>query len=80
MELEEERVSPANSDGNLIQTTSIDAIINAIRGRSFREYGIQLLRLFTCQCYINTQVVHFNNIIHILDLNLWVQVKREPNQ
>jgi hypothetical protein len=43
MELEEEWVSPANSERNLIQTISIDAIINAIRGRSFREYGIQLL-------------------------------------
>jgi hypothetical protein len=43
MELEEERVSPATSEGNLIQTTSIDAIINAIRGRSLRESGIPLL-------------------------------------
>jgi len=80
MESEEEWVSPATSEGNLIQTISIDAIINAIRGRSFRESGIPLLRLFTCQCYINTQVVHYNYIIHILDLNLWVQVKRESNQ
>jgi hypothetical protein len=43
MELEEERVSPATSEGNLIQTISINAIINAIRGRSFRESGIPLL-------------------------------------
>jgi hypothetical protein len=80
MELEEEWASPANSEGNLIQTISIDAIINTTRGRSLRESGIPLLRLFTCQCYINTQVVNYNYIIHILDLNLWVQVKRKPNQ
>jgi hypothetical protein len=43
MELQEEWVSPATSKGNLIQTTSTDAIINAIRERCFRECGIPLL-------------------------------------
>jgi len=43
MELEEERVSPATSEGNLIQAITIDAIINAIRGRSFRESRIPIL-------------------------------------
>ena len=80
MDSEEERVSPANSEGNLIQTISTDANKNAIRGRSLGESGLTLLWLFTCQCYINIQVVHCNYIINILDLNLWVQVKRESNK
>jgi hypothetical protein len=43
MESEEERISPATSEGNLIQTISTDANTNAIRGRSLRESGITLL-------------------------------------
>jgi hypothetical protein len=43
MDSEEERVSPANSEGNLIQTISTDANKNAIRGRSLGESGLTLL-------------------------------------